>query len=235
MLTANVVTLFPEIFPGPLGISVIGNGLNNNYWKLNLTNLRDFAIGKHKTIDDKPYGGGVGMLMRPDVIGNAIEDIKRKNENTHIIFPTPKGRLFDQKIAQEIVGKKNITIICGRFEGIDERAIEYYNMDQISIGNYILAGGELAAIVIIESCVRLIKGVLGNEQSLKEESFTSDYKMEYPQYTKPATWNGLEVPEILRSGHHKKIKEWRQEKSNDISNEACYHGQGCILGNKEND
>ena len=209
MLKVKVLTVFPEIFPGFLGYSLTGKALEEKKWQLSAVNIRDYAFDKHKSVDDTPCGGGAGMIMRPDVLGRAIED---NHTNGRIIYMSPKGKPLTQKKVHELSQEEELTIICGRFEGIDERVIEAYNIEEISIGDYILTGGEQAAQIMLDAIVRLLPGVLGNEESLADESF-ENYLLEYPQYTRPIEWQGRVVPEILLSGHHQKIDEWRQQQA----------------------
>ena len=214
MWTARVFTLYPEQFPGPLGIGLYKRALEKKLWSLKVVNIRDYASDKHKTVDDTPFGGGSGMLLRADVIANSL-DKNISNKNEPIIYLTPKGKKFDQTYVNKIM-HKNINIICGHFKGVDQRLLETRNIEEVSIGDYILSGGEIGAFVIINSVVRLLPGVLGNINSLSEESFENDL-LEYPQYTKPQKWGKKEVPDVLLSGNHKKIKDWRLVKSEDIT------------------
>lgn len=211
----NVLTLFPNLFPGPLGESVIGRGLKSDLWQLNTHNIRDYTLNKHKTVDDTPCGGGSGMIIRPDVLANAIRHTC--DFSYPMIYLSPRGKLFNQDIARQLVQEHNgINLICGRFEGIDERVIEKFNIQEISIGDYILSSGDLAAYILIDACVRNINGVLLCNESLNEESFgKNEYRhlLEYPQYTKPIDFEGYQVPEILLSGNHKKISDWRLKKA----------------------
>ena len=214
MWTVRVFTLYPELFPGPLGSGLYKKALEKKIWSLKVVNIRDYALDKHKTVDDTPFGGGSGMVMRADVLSNSLDkNISNKNES--IIYLSPKGKKYDQACAKKLL-KKNINIICGHFEGIDERILEARNIEEISIGDFILSGGEIGALVIIDSVVRLLPGVLGNFNSLSEESFENDL-LEYPQYTKPQKWEKKEVPEVLLSGDHAKIKDWRLTQSEDIT------------------
>ncbi len=220
-LSVKILTIFPEIFPGPLAISLIGNGLKNNLWSLEVINIRDFGVTKHQTVDDEPFGGGCGMVMKPDVVSAAIEHAKQTMKAPQIFYTSPRGVKYCQKYAHEISLSKEIIIICGRFEGIDERIIEEYNVREISLGDFVLSGGETAAIAILDAAIRLIPGILANQDTLKEESFCN-YKnigtlLEYPQYTRPALWKGRKVPEVLLSGNHKQIKDWRLNKSIEIT------------------
>ena len=211
----SILTLFPEIFPGPLGVSLIGKALSNKIWDLNLINIRDFAIDKHKSVDDTPYGGGAGMVMRPDIIELALNSI------SHFPGPriclTPRGKKLTQAKVKKLSHNEGLVLLCGRYEGIDQRVIDYYNFEEISIGDYVVTGGESAAIVLLESVLRLIPNVLGGIDTLEEESFSDNTLLEYPQYTKPREWNGLNVPEVLTSGDHGKIKSWRDKKRVEIT------------------
>lgn len=209
MLKVKVLTIFPEMFPGFLGYSLTGRALEEQKWQLEAINIRDYALDKHKSVDDTPCGGGAGMIMRPDVLGRAIE---ANHTCGKIIYMSPKGTPLSQKKAHEFAKLDELTIICGRFEGIDERIIDTYDVEEISIGDYILTGGEQAAQIMLDAIVRLLPGVLGNEASIEDESF-ENYLLEYPQYTRPIMWNGKEVPDILLSGHHKKIDEWRKDQA----------------------
>ena len=209
MLNVTVLTVFPELFPGFLGYSLTGKALEEQKWQLQAVNIRDYAFDRHKSVDDTPCGGGAGMIMRPDVLGRAIE---ANHTRGRIIYMSPKGRPLTQKLVHELSREEELTIVCGRFEGIDERVIEAYNVEEISIGDYILTGGEQAAQIMLDAVVRLLPGVLGNEASLEDESF-ENFLLEYPQYTRPTEWEGRSVPEVLLSGHHLKIADWRREQA----------------------
>jgi len=214
MWKARVFTLYPELFPGPFGIGLYKKALEKKLWSLEVINIRDYSLDKHKTVDDTSYGGGSGMLMRADVIANSLDkNIKDKTES--IIYVSPKGKKFDQTYAKKMFNK-NINIICGHFEGVDQRLLETRNIEEVSIGDFILSGGETGAMVIIDTIVRLIPGVLGNFNSLNEESFERNL-LEYPQYTKPQKWEEKDIPEVLLSGDHAKIKDWRLSQSEDIT------------------
>ena len=214
MWTARVFTLYPELFPGPLGIGLYKKAREKKLWSLEVVNIRDYSFDKHKTVDDTPFGGGSGMLMRADVLANALDqNIKNKNERT--IYLSPKGKIFDQVFAKKILDK-NINIICGHFEGVDQRLLETRNIEEVSVGDFVLSGGEAASFLVIDTILRLIPGVLGNPDSLAEESFERNL-LEYPQYTKPQKWEEKDVPEVLLSGDHAKIKGWRLSQSEDIT------------------
>jgi len=214
MWKARVFTLYPELFPGPLGIGLYKKALDKKLWSLEVINIRDYAKDKHQTVDDTPFGGGSGMLMRPDIVANAL-DKKILDKNEPIIYLSPKGKKFDQAYAKKILNK-NINIICGHFEGIDQRLLETRNIEEVSVGDFILSGGEIGALIVIDSIVRLIPGVLGNSDSLVDETFEENL-LEYPQYTKPKKWENKDVPEVLLSGDHAKIKGWRLDQSKDIT------------------
>ena len=214
MWTARVFTLYPELFPGPLGSGLYKKALEKKLWSLEIVNIRDSAQDKHKTVDDTPFGGGSGMVIRADVIANSL-DKNVLNEKETIIYLSPKGKKFDQSYAKKIA-KKNLNIICGHFEGIDQRLLETRNIEEVSIGDFVLSGGEIGAFVVIDTIVRLIPGILGNSDSLTEETFERDL-LEYPQYTKPQKWEEKEVPNVLLGGDHAKIKDWRLAQSEDIT------------------
>jgi tRNA (guanine37-N1)-methyltransferase len=207
----NILTLFPQLFPGPLAQSVTGRGLTNNIWSITTNNIRDYSLDKHRTVDDVPYGGGSGMVIRPDVLSNAI--YHTCDFSLPLIYLSPRGRVFNQDIARGLAKEPGINLICGRFEAIDERIIEKFNIDEISIGDYILSSGDLAAYVVIDTCLRNIEGILNCSESLQEESFGDSqqyrYLLEYPHYTKPRVFEGYNVPSVLLEGNHKKIAEWR--------------------------
>ena len=214
MWQAQIFTLYPEFFPGPLSKGLYGKALEKKIWNLKVVNIRDAAVDKHKTVDDTPFGGGAGMLLRADILARSID--KNLNDNSRIFYLSPKGKKFDQKIAKELSKEKSINLICGHFEGVDERLLSTRNIEEISIGDFILSGGESAAVVIIDSILRLLPGVLGNDSSKKNESFENGL-LEYPQYTKPQIWEEKGVPEVLLSGDHAKIKDWRLSQSEAIT------------------
>ena len=214
--TARVLTLFPEMFPGPLDHSIAGKALEDGVWALETVDLRDFASDKHRTVDDAPFGGGPSMVLRPDVVDAALQAAA----GTHgpVIYLSPKGRLLDQERVREIAQASAVTLLCGRYEGVDERVIEARGLEEVSLGDFVLSGGEPAAIALIDACVRLLPGVLGNEASLVEESFERGL-LEYPHYTRPQDWRGRKVPETLLSGHHEKIRAWRLAEAEKITRE----------------
>ena len=214
MLRAQVFTLYPEIFPGPLAKGIYGKAQNNKLWDLSVINIRDAATDKHKTVDDTPYGGGTGMLLKADVLANSLDQNVKKGER--IFYLSPKGKIFDQKLAQDLSKEKSISLICGHFEGVDERVLTTRNIEEISIGDYVLSGGETAALVVLDSVLRLLPGVLGNDKSSVDETFENGL-LEYPQYTKPQIWEEKSVPEVLLSGDHSKIKDWRLSQSEAIT------------------
>ena len=214
MWKARVFTLYPELFPGPFGSGLYKKALDKKLWSLEVVNIRDYALDKHKTVDDTPFGGGSGMLMRADVIANSLDkNISDKNEP--IIYLSPKGKKFDQICAKKIL-EKNINIICGHFEGVDQRLLETRDIEEVSVGDFVLSGGEIGAFVVIDTIVRLIPGVLGNSNSLSEETFERNL-LEYPQYTKPQKWEKKDIPDVLLTGDHAKIKDWRLSQSEDIT------------------
>ncbi|MER2520731.1 MAG: tRNA (guanosine(37)-N1)-methyltransferase TrmD [Bdellovibrionales bacterium] len=210
---ACVLTIFPEMFPGVLGASLPGKALKDGLWRLETLDIRSFASDKHASVDDTPYGGGAGMVMRPDVADAAIRGAEEKcGVPARKIYLSPRGRVLDQALVKELAASPSVLLLCGRYEGLDQRVIESHDLEEISLGDFILAGGELAAMALIESCVRLLPGVLGNKSTTDEESFEFGL-LEYPHYTRPAVWQGREVPGVLVSGHHANVKAWRQEQS----------------------
>jgi tRNA (guanine37-N1)-methyltransferase len=217
LLHATILTLFPEMFPGPLQYSLAGQALKNNIWSFDTINIRDFGLTKHKNVDDEAYGGGSGLIMRPDVLGRALDYALQKKPASKIYYPSPRGKRLNQAIMREIIKDREIIILCGRFEGVDERIIEEYNAVEVSIGDYVLSGGEIAALSILDCGIRLLEGVLINQDTLPAESFEPDGEfsglLECPLYTRPAEWRDRKVPEVLLSGNHKMIKNWKQEQS----------------------
>jgi tRNA (guanine37-N1)-methyltransferase len=214
MWKAKVFTLYPDLFPGPLGVGLHKKAMEKKLWSLEVINIRDYAPDKHKTVDDTPFGGGSGMLIRADVVANSLDKNISDNKEP-IIYLSPKGKRFDQIYAKKMLNK-NINIICGHFEGIDQRLLNTRNIEEVSVGDFVLSGGEIGAFVVIDSIVRLIPGVLGNPDSLLEETFERNL-LEYPQYTKPQKWEEKDVPDVLLSGDHAKIKDWRLSQSRDIT------------------
>jgi tRNA (guanine37-N1)-methyltransferase len=224
----SIATIFPEIFDSYLRESIMGRALQKGLVKVDLHNIRHYAKDRHRTVDDTPYGGGPGMVMKPDVLASAVEDMKSDGIETFIIMPTPEGERFDQKMAEELSAeKRRLLFLCGRYEGVDERVKEVLVDKEVSTGDYVITGGELAALVIIDAVVRLLPGVVGDEESLKEESFSWGI-LDYPHYTRPTEWRGLKVPEVLLSGNHGQIRDWRRKEAlrrtlkrrHDLLNEA---------------
>ena len=213
---ASVLTLFPDAFPGVLGASIIGGAEKSGIWKLETVDIRDFSVNRHRTVDSPPSGGGPGMVLKPDVAAKAIDSVATGNDSRPLIYLTPRGKPLTQSRVRELASGPGLIAFCGRFEGLDERVIEGRQMEEISIGDFVLAGGEVAAQVMIEACVRLLPGVLGDAQSASEESF-EDGLLEYPLYTKPREFEGRAIPEVLLSGDHKKIAQWRRQKSEEIT------------------
>ena len=214
MFLARIFTLYPDYFPGPLGKGLYGKAMEKKIWDIETVNIRDYTTDKHKTVDDTPYGGGLGMLIKPDVLAKALDEKLKANEK--IYYLSPKGKLFDQKLAKELSKEKKINLICGHFEGVDQRVIDSRNIVELSIGDFILSGGESAAFVVMDAILRLIPGVIGNDNSIDEETFENGL-LEYPQYTKPQIWEKKNVPDVLLSGDHAKIKDWRLSQSEAIT------------------
>ena len=215
---ATVLTLFPELFPGPLAASLAGEALSRGLWALDTVDIREFGLGRHRAVDDTPAGGGAGMVMRADVLGAAIDAASAGNPDLPRIYLSPRGDLLTQAIVRELAAGPGVLLLAGRFEGIDERVIAGRSLREISIGDYVLAGGELAAMVLIDAVVRLLPGVVGTAASLHEESFEAGL-LEYPQYTRPREWEGVEIPPVLLSGDHKRIAEWRRSEAERITRE----------------
>lgn len=213
MFAANIFTLYPEIFPGALGYGIYRRASEKKIWNLNVTNIRDYALDKHLTVDDKPFGGGSGMIMKADVIDNCLDKNANKFKTYYL---SPRGKIFNQDLALQLSKSEGVNLLCGHFEGIDQRVLDYRNIEEISVGDFILSGGESAAILVLDAIVRLLPGVLGNENSIKEESF-NDNLLEYPHYTQPRVWKNLEVPSVLLSGNHGQIKDWRLNQSRSIT------------------
>lgn len=215
MFRASIITLFPEAFPGVLGVSLIGKALRDGLWSLDTTQLRDFGQGPHKNVDDTPSGGGAGMVLRADVAAAAIDSIERIDRP--VIYLSPRGKQLSQEMVRKWAAGPGVILFCGRFEGLDERVIDGRGMQEVAVGEAVLAGGEAAAMVLLEACVRLIPGVLGNETSTHEESFSGDGLLEHPQYTRPREWEGRTIPEVLTSGDHAKVEAWRKSERERIT------------------
>jgi len=211
---AVVLTLFPDMFPGPLGASLAGRALQDRLWSLETVDIRGFASDKHRTVDDSPFGGGAGMVMRPDVLDAAIS--ASRPAGTPLIYLSPRGRILDQARVRTLAAGTGVTLLCGRYEGVDQRLLEAQEVEEVSLGDFILSGGEAAAIALLDATVRLLPGVVGKTESLEDESFETGL-LEYPHYTRPDVWNGREVPEVLRSGHHAKVAAWRRAQAEEIT------------------
>ncbi len=240
--TARVLTLFPEMFPGMLGQSIAGKALERGLWALETLDIRDFAEDRHRSVDDTPFGGGAGMVMRPDVIdsalGRAIETDKAVGGGSPVIYLSPRGRGLDQERVRELTAGPGVILLCGRYEGVDQRVLDAREVEEISLGDFVLSGGEPAAIALIDACIRLLPGVMGAEASLEEESFEAGL-LEYPHYTRPAEWCGRAVPEVLLSGHHENIRAWRRTEAERITRErrpdlwARYHRDDAAPSQKQ--
>ena len=213
--TATVLTIFPEMFPGPLGCSLAGKALADGIWKLNTVDIRDFASGKHRSVDDSPFGGGPGMVMRPDVIDAAIAGTPAPGP---LLYLSPRGHRLEQSRVAALAAGPGVRLLCGRFEGIDQRVIEEHRIEELSLGDFVLSGGEPAAIALLDACIRLLPGVVGDAVTLDEESFQHGL-LEYPHYTRPQAWQGRDVPEVLLSGHHEKIRRWRRSEAETATRE----------------
>lgn len=214
--SADVVTLFPELFPGPLGASILGRGLSEGLWALSATQLRDFATDRHRTVDDTPSGGGAGMVLKPDILARAIDTVSPEGDARPRLLMSPRGVPLDQARVRQLAAGPGVVIVCGRFEGVDQRIIEARGLEEVSIGDYVLAGGEVAAMVLLEAVVRLLPGVLGAAESQVEESFESGL-LEYPQYTRPQVFEGQEIPAVLTSGDHGRIAAWRRAEAEKLT------------------
>ena len=215
---ASVLTLFPEMFPGPLGVSLVGQALDAGVWSLATHQIREFGLGRHRQVDDTPAGGGAGMVLRADVLGAALDAAREANQDAPLIYLSPRGQPFDQAMAKDLAAGPGVVLLAGRFEGVDERVIAGRGLIEVSLGDYVLSGGELAAMVLIDACVRLLPGVLGAADSLAHESFEGGL-LEYPQYTRPREWEGLSIPDVLLSGDHKAIAAWRRAEAERLTAE----------------
>ncbi|MDX1575830.1 MAG: tRNA (guanosine(37)-N1)-methyltransferase TrmD [Kiloniellales bacterium] len=211
---ATVLTVFPEMFPGPLGVSLAGRGLERGIWAMDVLDIRDFARDKHRSVDDEPFGGGAGMVMRADVVDAALAAVE--DRPGPVVYLTPRGRMLDQDLVRRLAMGRGMTLLCGRYEGIDQRVLDARNVEEVSVGDYVLSGGEPAAIVVIDAVVRLLPGILGNEESPAEESFEAGL-LEHPHYTRPADWHGRHVPDVLTSGHHERVRRWRLSQAERIT------------------
>lgn len=216
----NILTLFPEMFPGSLGHSLSGKALEKDIWSFSAINIRDFTTDKHKTVDDTPFGGGAGMVMRPDIIEKALLSVREPGRK---IYLSPRGKPLTQGLVKELAATPEITLLCGRYEGVDQRVLDAHGFEEISIGDYVLSGGEPAALILMDACIRLLPGVMGNEETPAEESF-SDGLLEYPHYTRPAEWQSADgmaysVPDVLRGGNHAEINKWRRRQAEALTHE----------------
>jgi tRNA (guanine37-N1)-methyltransferase len=234
MLRFDVLTLFPEMLPGPLGHSLPGKAMAENLWALNVLDIREAATDKHRTVDDTPYGGGAGMVMRPDIAAAALKLAEQRfGRAQRRIYLSPRGRLLNQAIVKELAEAQSVLLFCGRYEGLDQRVLEHEALEEISIGDYVLAGGELAAMTVIEACTRLLPGVLGNSATTSEESFEQGL-LEYPHYTRPPLWEDKAVPDVLLSGHHEKVKAWRHAEAERITQQRRPDLWQRVAGHKGN-
>jgi tRNA (guanine37-N1)-methyltransferase len=211
---ATVLTLYPEMFPGPLGVSLAGRALAEGKWSIDPVHIRDFAADKHRTVDDTPAGGGAGMVLKVDVLAAAIDHARARNPDAPVLAMTPRGKPISQARIRELAGGPGVTLLCGRFEGFDERIFAGRDVEEVSVGDIVLSGGECAALMVLDACIRLLPGVMGAPSSGTEESF-EDGLLEYPHYTRPTSWEGREIPEVLRSGDHAKIAAWRKQRAGD--------------------
>jgi tRNA (guanine37-N1)-methyltransferase len=214
--TATVLTIFPEMFPGPLGHSLAGKALAQGRWRLDARDLRKFASDRHKTVDDTPFGGGAGMVMRPDIVARGIDALRDEGVTGPLLYLSPRGEPLSQGLVQELAVGPGLVLLCGRYEGVDERVIEARGLREVSLGDFVLSGGEVAAMALIDACVRVLPGVMGDSASLEEESFTGGL-LEYPHYTRPQVWEGRRVPDVLLSGHHERIRAWRRAMALEIT------------------
>lgn len=216
---ATALTLFPEMFPGPLGLSLAGRALRDGAWAVDTLDIRSFATDRHRSVDDTPFGGGAGMVMRPDVLDAVIGAALAQGPERPVIYLTPRGRLLEQALVRDLAAGPGCVLLCGRYEGVDQRVIESRGLIEVSVGDYVLSGGEPAALVLLDACVRLLPGVMGGAASAAEESHGPEGLLEYPHYTRPAEWNGRAVPPVLLSGHHAEVAAWRRAESEKITKE----------------
>ncbi|MES2710701.1 MAG: tRNA (guanosine(37)-N1)-methyltransferase TrmD [Pseudomonadota bacterium] len=219
MWHASILTLFPEMFPGPLGLSLAGKALGQGIWRCDARDIRAHATDRHRSVDDTPCGGGAGMVMRPDVVDAALGAAMAEGEPRPALFLTPRGRLLDQGLVRELSGGPGVVLLCGRFEGVDQRVIEARGLREVSIGDYVLSGGEVAALALLDACVRLLPGVMGAAESAEEESHGAGGLLEYPHYTRPVEWQGRSVPPVLLSGHHAEVARWRRAEAEKTTRE----------------
>ena len=233
LFTAQLLTIFPDMFPGCLGQSLAGRGLKEGRWALKTLDIRDFSSDKHRSVDDTPAGGGPGMVMRADILGKAIDAARADADpKWPLVYMSPRGRRFDQSEAVRWYDAGGVTLLCGRFEGVDERVLEAKGVEEVSVGDFVLSGGEPAALVMLDAVIRLLPGIMGKAETLEEESFESGL-LEYPQYTRPQVWDGREIPEVLTSGHHKRVAQWRREKAEEITRERRPDLWSTYVGDKE--
>ncbi len=216
---ASVLTLFPEMFPGPLGLSLAGRALRDGRWRCDARDIRAVATDRHRSVDDTPCGGGAGMVLRPDVVDSAVGAALAEGATRPVLYLTPRGRLLDQGLVRELAAGPGAVLLCGRFEGVDQRVIEARAMTEVSIGDYVLSGGEVAALALLDACVRLLPGVMGAAESAEEESHGASGLLEYPHYTRPTAWQGRDVPPVLLSGHHAEVARWRRAEAERITRE----------------
>jgi len=214
---ATILTLFPDMFPGPLGLSLAGRALREGRWGIEALDIRSFATDRHRTVDDTPFGGGAGMVMRPDVLDVACAAAVAKNPGAPLVYLTPRGRRLDQALVRDMATGPGVVVLCGRYEGVDQRVIEARDMLEVSAGDFVLSGGEPAALLLLDACVRLLPGVMGAAASAAEESHGPEGLLEYPHYTRPAEWNGRGVPDVLLSGHHAEVAKWRRTRAEEIT------------------
>lgn len=214
----KVLTLFPAMFPGSLGLSLAGKALTDGIWSLETLDIRDFSSDKHRTVDEPPFGGGAGLVMKPDVLDAALTAARRDFAG-RLFYLSPRGRPLTQPLVEELAQGEGVILLCGRFEGVDQRVLDAHQIEEVSVGDYVLSGGEPAALVLLDACIRLLPGVMGNSETVAEESFGRAGLLEYPHYTRPAEWQGRKVPEVLLSGHHGKVADWRRAQAEAVTQE----------------